>query len=468
MVENPPSLAEWRQKLFDLTDTVLLSQEEFEMYFPWIDNIYTHRSTQHYKKRPFTSHYWDCRMKGRPPGTNKSLNNPLAKKRKRLVRELNLCDVKIKISEYRPECISDPQTTQELQALHLDPQKFGHLAQARKSFWTIQRINGNGTNGVGDQLPARHRHTLEKSDEIKKSSAARWISEREKLTKRSLKPSRWKPTGLAWPTAKKHREEQGPEVTRFYGACFCPFSQRVWIALEAKGIPYQYCETNPFNKPKPTHLLEANPRGLVPAIRQGEWACGESTVILEYVSSITHNPRKPKERKKERKKEKKKGGVLMCWYTQLEDIDSNVPPLHPTDPRLRANCRLWIDMINTKLVPSFYSLLKSTTPESQVEARDRLKKDLTALVQAADEAGPWFLGDQMCLVDIHFAPFALRLSRLLQQHRGWAPPAPESRLQKWIDAIEDNPHVRNTTSAHPLYNNTFELLVRGCQVQEAD
>lgn len=63
-----------------------------------------------------------------------------------------------------------------------------------------------------------------------------------------------------------------------------PFSQRVWIALEAKGIPYQYCETDPFKRP--TQLLEANPRGLVPAIRQGDWASGESTVILEYVRVI--------------------------------------------------------------------------------------------------------------------------------------------------------------------------------------
>lgn len=46
-------------------------------------------------------------------------------------------------------------------------------------------------------------------------------------------------------------------------------------------MPYQYCETDPFKRP--TQLLEANPRGLVPAIRQGDWASGESTVILEYV-----------------------------------------------------------------------------------------------------------------------------------------------------------------------------------------
>jgi hypothetical protein len=61
-----------------------------------------------------------------------------------------------------------------------------------------------------------------------------------------------------------------------------PFSQRVWIALEVKQMQYQYCETDPYKRP--TQLLEANPRGTVPAIREGEWACGESSIILEYVS----------------------------------------------------------------------------------------------------------------------------------------------------------------------------------------
>lgn len=62
-----------------------------------------------------------------------------------------------------------------------------------------------------------------------------------------------------------------------------PFSQRVWIALEAKGMAYQYCETDPFRRPAPAHLLEANPHSCVPAIRQGGWTCAESGVILEYV-----------------------------------------------------------------------------------------------------------------------------------------------------------------------------------------
>src|ERR1700685_3511432 len=74
----------------------------FQTYFPHVDNVYSHRSTQRYKRKPFISHYWDCRMKGRPPGTPKS-EDPSKKKRKRSARERDLCDVKIKITEYFPD-----------------------------------------------------------------------------------------------------------------------------------------------------------------------------------------------------------------------------------------------------------------------------------------------------------------------------------------------------------------------------
>ena len=60
--------------------------------------------------------------------------------------------------------------------------------------------------------------------------------------------------------------------------------QRVWIALEAKNLDYQYIEVDPYKKPQ--SLLEVNPQGLVPALRHGEWACYESTVLIEYASEF--------------------------------------------------------------------------------------------------------------------------------------------------------------------------------------
>lgn len=98
-------------------------------------------------------------------------------------------------------------------------------------------------------------------------------------TKSTQKTYHKRATGQAQATVKRHSREAD---LKLFGSCFCPFVQRVWIALEVKGIPYQYIEVDPYKKPE--SLLEVNPRGLVPAIRHGNWGCYESTVLMEYVS----------------------------------------------------------------------------------------------------------------------------------------------------------------------------------------
>ncbi|KAH8735468.1 hypothetical protein BGZ61DRAFT_583443 [Ilyonectria robusta] len=423
LVADPPDLEAWREKLFNVDETILLTHEEFETYFPHVDNVYSHRSTQRYKRKPFVSHYWDCRMKGRPPGTPKS-DDPNKKKRKRNARERDLCDVKIKITEYFPGAQLQPE---DLPAVGVGQSVFvsgpvNQMVTAGHRVWTIQRVNGNGGNGKGDGVAGPHKHTLEKSDDIKKNSVQRLLARQEKETRKAQKPVVRKATGAALATVKKHTKESD---LKLYSACFCPFSQRVWIALEAKGLAYQYCEMDPFRRPAPPQLLEANPRGCVPAIRQGDWACSESGVILEF----------------------------------LEDFDQGVP-LYPTDPRLKANCRLWIDHINTRVVPAFYALLQAQNPTAQSEAIDRLHNTIKSLVQAADEQGPFFLGATLSLVDIHLAPFALRLPRILASLCSWPIPSPGSRLARWLEALEDDTHVRATTSNNELYTETTELLAR--------
>ncbi|KAI2629376.1 hypothetical protein GGS21DRAFT_492309 [Xylaria nigripes] len=429
IVIDPPDLEAWRERLFNIDDTVTLTNDEFETYFPHVDNVYSHRSTQKYKQKNFISHYWDCRMKGRPPGTPKS-NDPGKKKRKRLARERDLCDVKIKITEHFPDAtfsadgainISPANGSPPLRRLPDGISRSPDSQRMTQKYWTIQRVNGNGANGKSDGVAGPHKHTLQKSDEIKKSTVQRFLARKEKESRRGQKPVQSKrPSGNALATAGKHSKEH---QLKLYAACFCPFSQRVWIALEAKGIPYQYCETDPFRRPN--QLLEANPRGLVPAIRQGDWASGESTVILEY----------------------------------LEDHDRSVPLL-PTDPRLKANCRLWIDHINAKIVPVFFALMRTVDPTKQTEHIDRLQSDILALVQAADERGPYFLGADLCLVDIHLAPFALRMSLILREFRNWSEPMPGTRWHQWSEALAKNAHVQATTSQSELYVETMDLFIR--------
>lgn len=37
-------------------------------------------------------------------------------------------------------------------------------------------------------------------------------------------------------------------IPKLYCAWFCPFAQRAWIALEAKGVDFEYIEQDPYNK----------------------------------------------------------------------------------------------------------------------------------------------------------------------------------------------------------------------------
>ncbi|KAI2863354.1 hypothetical protein CBS147321_1343 [Aspergillus niger] len=454
---DPPDLDAWRERLFNVDEMIVLSEEQFLTYFPHIDNVYSHRSTQHYKRKPLISHYWDCRLKGRPPGTPKS-NDPNKKKRKRTARQRDLCDVKIKITEYFPghdvmgsdlgvldglgvpspvlqeSAVREQQQAQNQQFGLLTPSlnpplPEGHPGVNGQRFFTIQRVNGNGANGKNDGVSGGHRHTLEDSDRVKKNSVQRFLLQELKEKKRSLntrvmatqnqiqKQYHTKATGLAAQTVA-HRSQDNE--LKLYGSCFCPFVQRVWVALEIKGIPYQYIEVDPYKKPQ--SLLDVNPRGLVPALRHGDWGSYESSVLLEY----------------------------------LEDLNVGTPLLPPGDAKLRAHCRLWTDFINRYIVPNFYRVLQEQDTHKQITNAQELRDAFNTLVGAADAQGPFFLGAQISFVDVQVAPWIIRLRRALKPYRGWPDPEPGSRWGAWVDAIENNEHIQATTSTDELYLDSYE------------
>lgn len=204
---------------------IVLARPRFQTYFPHVDNIYSHRSTQKYKRKPFISHYWDCRLKGRPPGTPKS-EDPNKKKRKRNARKRDLCDVKIKITEYFPEA----RAIEELEGAGTEPPvctnffapgQPGALMQDQQQqsqtlgaigptsgriladppgsdgnrYYTVQRVNGNGGNGK-DGTAGPHKHTLQESDRVKKNSIARHFLKIEKGKKKTQVGSLHFSTGI--------------------------------------------------------------------------------------------------------------------------------------------------------------------------------------------------------------------------------------------------------------------------------
>ncbi|KAL8859480.1 MAG: hypothetical protein Q9178_004158 [Gyalolechia marmorata] len=491
IVPNPPDLDAWRERLFDVDDIVTLTEDQFQTYFPHIDNVYSHRSTQKYKRKPLVSHYFDCRMKGRPPGTAKS-EDPNKKKRKRQARERDLCDVKIKITEYFPgarrilgkdapaapasepspindndflstahtgSMIPNQQHSRQFPFIAPNDGSMGGEGMMRltqpsaddRRFYTVQRVNGNGANGKNDGSAGPHKHSLEDSDRIKKNSVLRHMLKVEKEKKKTevsafmtlcdahsghgfvvdivsdfpfslisegnYKTYHKKATGEALATAKKHSKDH---ELKLYGSCFCPFVQRVWISLQFKGMAYQYIEVDPYKKPE--SLLAINPRGLVPALRHGDWGCYESTVLMEY----------------------------------LEDINTSHPLFPLGDAKLRTHCRLWSDHINRHIVPAFYTYLQAQEVPMQIEHATKLQNEIAKLIDVAHPSGPYFLGTEMSYVDVQIAPWIIRMRKVLTPYRGWPEPEAGSRWASWVDAIENNPHVKATTSTDDLYLDSYE------------
>lgn len=381
VVKDPPHLGEWRDRLFNIQGTLTMTEDEFQIYFPHIDNVYSHRSTQKYKRRPFVSHYWDCRLKGRPSGTPKS-DDPSKKKRKRTARERDLCDVKIKITEFFPTT-PDWQSTHdgsssanqggsnltfisENQSQH-DPlndtvQPFGVLAPSPTlppghpgatgaRYYTIQMVNGNNPgadpNSPADSGPAcMHKHSLADSDKIKKNSVQRHFLKEEKEAKRMSGNPLMKSSTLPSPPKRKLGQASGPaSITKdlhavapsalpggqltLFANSYCPFAQRIWIALEIKRLPYQYVEVIPTHMAggsaeRPADLLEVCSEGTVPCLKHGKWGIWESIVCLEYLEDLTADA----------------AGMNGLSVHAAENW------LLPPEPRLKAWSRLWVDHVS--------------------------------------------------------------------------------------------------------------------------
>ena len=96
------------------------------------------------------------------------------------------------------------------------------------------------------------------------------------------------------------------------------------------------------------------------------------------------------------------------------------------------------------------------TPQIQAKHAAELQAEIEKLVNASHAHGPFFLGPSMSYVDIQLAPWIIRLSRVLKPYRGWTEPTMGSRLDRWIQAIEDNEHVVATTSSDELYLESYQ------------
>ncbi|KAK7683116.1 hypothetical protein QCA50_013789 [Cerrena zonata] len=233
-------------------------------------------------------------------------------------------------------------------------------------------------------------------------------------------------TGEALITANKHNK---PSDITLFGSCFCPFVQRVWIALEYLD------EVDPYKKP--AELIEVSPKGLVPALKLNTFTpprgLNESTVILEYLEDLASSTTKR----------------------------TLLPPI--SDPYARALVRLQVDHVNRALVPAFYRYLQAQEEEKQIQGAKEFVDVIEGLVKLFERyeaetdcpTGLWREGGELGLADVMAAPWLFRATNVLIHYRGFSLPE-GSHFRAYMEKLVNYPAIKATCSTEGLYLDSYE------------
>ncbi len=189
----------------------------------------------------------------------------------------------------------------------------------------------------------------------------------------------------------------------------CPFAQRTRMALIEKEIEFSLTEIDLDNKPD--WFLKLSPYGKVPVIRNGDYVVFESSIINEYIEEIF--PQKP---------------------------------LLPQNPEDRAAARVWIDFANVRFAPQIYKILLAQSGHLQSEHARKLTDALLMMEHqglAKRSSGPYWLGDNLSLVDLTFYPHLQRFCAL-QHYRNFDIPDDCEKLREWLSIMEESYCVQVT------------------------
>lgn len=233
-------------------------------------------------------------------------------------------------------------------------------------------------------------------------------------------------------TASAHA---APAPTTLFGAWFCPYVQRAWIALEEKQVPYRWIEINPYEdgefgkatkkalsleekRRRYPDFVAASPLGLVPAMRHEDDTLAGSMVCVEFIDEQ--------------------------W--------SDTVPLLPAKPTDRAHVRQWATYANDKIIPFYYRMLMAQDAAGREEAKRSAIAGLAEWTGAMHEGGDYFLGAQFSYADVAIFPWVDRFLTVGAAYRGFALPDTQQfeRLKRWHAACKRRPSVARTLADEEL------------------
>nr|CAD1835361.1 unnamed protein product [Ananas comosus var. bracteatus] len=167
----------------------------------------------------------------------------------------------------------------------------------------------------------------------------------------------------------------GDEVKLLGRSWGCPYVIRVRIALELKGVSYDYV-VEQLGEKKSELLLKSNPvYKKVPVLIHNDRPICESAIIVQYIDEV--------------------------WA-------GTGPSILPSDPYERAIARFWTGYIDDTWFPALFKIIKVKTEKEKAEALEQSFVGLSLLEEACKkgfEGKAFFGGDNVGYLDIIFGSF---------------------------------------------------------------
>lgn len=212
---------------------------------------------------------------------------------------------------------------------------------------------------------------------------------------------------------------------QFYSADVCPFAHRVRLALHEKSIPHELISVDLENIPDWYYAI--SPTGRAPLLKQGDQVIWESTVINEF----------------------------------LEDAYPD-RPLLPMNPVSRAHARIWIQNCNNAFQPNFCGLVFELDESKHESIREALRESLKDIEEglAKTSPGPYWLGEELTLVDLTYYPF-FEQALVLAEYRAFEMPQEYKNLNRWLAAMKSRTSVQVNYRDADFYIKAYRPYMDG-------
>ena len=213
----------------------------------------------------------------------------------------------------------------------------------------------------------------------------------------------------------------------------CPYAQRTMIALKELQLPFDITEVS--GMPKPDWFLSINPRGKVPTLR-----VPTADYAIIYESAICNE--------------------FLCDYaTSIEQEHT----LMPTDPFIRARIRLLNDHCDNVFAKTQFTYLMNKEDDKD----DELCTDMESALNTYEEAlvgskGPYLLGGDFTLADVHVFPFIQRLVITLKHYKDYELQKDKfPKLLAWIDICLARESVKESSMTEEKTISVYDRFVNG-------